>query len=989
MRAFKSLHRSVILSAAFAAMLTGAACKREEASTGPTTLTLANATDLPAVYSPQQCANIVRQFPGWANVTPAPATDAEGRPTMFYAAITITNPIQIAELNAVGIQTDTMPMFMDDATRGKFDGQVGYVSKSTCGGAEIVWGMVPGPIFNLIAQDTVKFNETLVEAIVFLPVPDQVGDASITYDGVHPLSYSAARNAGFRAPDDPPPSQPGTVAVAGAWDFITSAASSAWNDVKGAAKDVVQDGAKVYNAIKNGIPSFSGTVTCWAEDCVQVGVHLDIRNADPAFGGANVAGGNDGTTPMVRAWGSQANQPLTMTGVQLTLRQSDDLLGFSWPISFSGSVQTDGTATVTAVTGKSSDFCITLENYAATLNDELTARQLCSFSHVLTTTTGATRPNTTFSHDDQVNLRLEDKYVNVMAQLTDGYDYLKALGNYTPQKAKVLSGWPLNVPGIKQALNGRAVTPCLNFPDVAVQGINDLLDATAEALPPPFDALGFIFAGALEATYEDDIWLPDNGDTLVSRGIASHEYGHFAMCSLLSDEDPTKMVNIPSLIVQRVIDGTYGDATDEAAYIMEGWADFFAGQLVSGANYFDMENEIGDDTSMTYCKGDGKGPCWDWNYVDDMDATSAGGVGSFGFLHQVRRVATTLQDAFDGHPFGTDMPGQGDFWTQAQAGINYVTLVVQGHPSYLTEAASHNGDAHDELIALPGSDLRTLIHNWTHAIGWGEGLIWAVDQAQFFGALNQTIRNERLAPPVFNYNWCDVCKMFAQHDSLSCGITGNTSQGGLCVNGGAAVEPSMSIQQMVTVCEQSPTIPGFIGAPPTTDPSAPCTFTGCAPHTILVGDVGIPGAACTACGGHQISIGSQSCSATECPAANSSGTTCMDCPDDQVVGGADGNTCVSCPALQVPNADRTACIPCGPHQIASGVSCVDCANNQVAMPDNTCQACPDGQMPYSNQGVGTSEPTYGESCVPTTDCTCGSGSCRTVNSNGICQDTVG
>jgi hypothetical protein len=975
MRAFNSRHRSVVFSAAVAAVLAGAACKREVPS-GPVTLTVANATDLPAVYSPQQCANIIGQFPGWANVTPVPESDAQGRPTMFYAAITITNPIQLAELKAVGIQTDTMPMFMDPDTRAKFDGQVGYVSKSTCGGAEIVWGMVPGPIFNLIAQDTVKFNETLVEAIVFLPLPDQVADASTTYNGVHPLAYTAARNAGFRAPDDPPPSQPGTVAVAGLWDDFKSAASSAWNDVKGAAKDVVQDGAKGYNDIKNGIPTLSGIATCWAEDCVQVGVHLDIRNVDPAFGGQSLAGGNDGTTPMVRAWGSQANQPLSLTGVQLTLRQSDDLKLFSWPISFNGTVQPDGTATVKAVTGKNTDFCLTLENYAATLNDELTARQLCSFSHILTTTTGAPRANTTFSGNDQVNLRLEDKYVNVMAQLTDGYDYLKTVASYTPQKAKVLSGWPLDVPGIEQLLNGRAVTPCLNFPDVAVEGINQLLDSTAKALPPPFDALGFVFAGALEATYEDDMWLPDSGDILVSRGIASHEYGHFAMCSLLSDEDPTKMVNIPSLIVQRVLDGEYGDATDEAAYIMEGWADFFAGQLASGANYFDMENEIGDESSMTYCKGDSQGPCWDWNYVDDMDATSAGGTGSIGFLHQVRRVATTLHDAFDGHPFGTDMPGQGDFWTQTGS-------------NYLAEASSHNGDAHDEVIALPGSDLRTLIHNWTHQ-SWGLGIVWAVDQAQFFGALNQTIRNERIEAPLYNYSWCDVCKMFAQHDSLSCSITGNTSSGGVCVAAGdAPTEPQMSIQQMVTVCEESPTIPGFIGGPPATDPATACTFTGCPPHTILVGEVGVPGAVCTACGAHQISSGSQSCPATECAVANSSGTTCLDCADAQIVGGADGNTCVSCPALQVPNADRTACVPCAPHQIASGVACVDCANNQIAAADNTCQACPEGQIPYSNQGVVGSTPTYGESCLPATECTCGSSYCRATNANGICVDTIG
>jgi hypothetical protein len=980
MRTFNNSHRVIALGLAIVAIASGAACERDKPS-GQAATAIADAPDLPPVYTTQQCVDLVTQFPGWSNVTPVPESDPNGVPTVFYAVIAITDPQQIPALNAMDVYTDSMPIFMDRTTRGNYDGKVGYVSKSTCGGAEIVWALMPGPVFNRIAQDTVKFNEMFVEAVVLLSVPDAAADTSVTYNGLHPVSTAALRAGGFNAPQAAPAPQGSgnTVAVAGIWDDIKGAYNYVTGEGKNLAKDVVNDAVSVGDWIKNHWQSGAGWVACQWDGCVNATVHVDVLNADPAFGAQSLASGGAGATPMIRAWGDHAGDPIQISGVTLSARQTFGSGFLSTGIRHDGTIDPTGSARVQVVKGKSTDFCLTLGNSAATLNDWFNARELCSFSKALTDDAGDALAGTTFERDGDVHLRVQDKYVNVMAQLTDGYDYLQQIVGYTPRQAKVLSGPPLNVPGIKQLIGSRAITACLNFPNVVVDGVNTLLNSVAEELPPPFDLLGFLFAGAVENIYEDDMWLPDSGNILTSRGVASHEYGHFAMCSLLYDEDWTKMVLIPSLIIQRAAEGTYGDATDEAAYIMEGWADFFAGQTANGANYFAMENEIGQETSMAYCRGDSaSGPCWDWNYVEDLDSTMVGSVGSYGFLHQVRRVATTLSDAFDGHAFGTNMPGNGDFWTQ------------QDGRGFVVQAATHTGDAKDENVTLAGPEIRELIHNWTHAPSLP--VTWGVTQQQFFGALNATIRGATVAPifPIHNYGWCDACKLFAQHDSMSCTVTGNASASGVCVAAGnAPTEPQMSIQQMVSVCEQSPTIPGFIGAAPTTDPSAPCTFTGCAPHTVLVGQVGDLGAACTTCGAHQVATGSRSCPATECPVANSSGTTCVACPDAQVVGGPDGNTCVACPALQVPNAARGACVPCGPHQIASGTICVDCPNSEIAMPDNTCQACPDGQVPYSNQGLIGSPPTYGESCLPAAECTCTASYCRTLNSVGICMDIIG
>jgi hypothetical protein len=1002
MRTFNSSSRVIALILGFVAIAGGAACEHEDQD-GPPTVSVGDVADLPPVYTPQQCADLVNQFPGWDKVTLVPETDSQGRPTLFYAAITITNSNQLPALNAVGIHTDSMPIFMDPATQGNYAGKTGVVSRSTCGGAEMVWALVPGAIFNLIAKDSVAFNEKLVEAIVFLPLPEGLTDSSLSYNGIHPVSYQILHEAGFRYLGASPPSQAAQAVVAFS---LLGSLGGIVNDITGAAKDIVQGGADLWSGIKNGVEEGIGWIDCKVEGCVNLTVDLDLRNTDSRFGpmmGAH-ASGADGTTSMVRAWGAQAGQQIRLPGVVVSAMQSVSPLGFAIPTRFEGTTGTNGSATMSITKGKGTAICLEIENNAAVVNDYLTTMEICSFGSALTTPAGTPVTNTAFQRDTTVDLRLQNKYVNVLAQFQDGYDYLQQVVAYTPRKAKVLAGSAANL--ISPILQGRAITPCLNYPNVALGGLNTILNSAGTALAGP---LGFLFAGAVEAIYEDDMWLPESGDNLSSRNVASHEYGHFGMCSLLYSEDPTTVVQIPSLIIQRALEGSYGDATDEAAYLMEGWADFIGGQTSGGTNYFGLNDQV---FAGRYCDG-AKDDCFDWNYVEDLDSTRGGSSGSLGFYNQVRRISTTLFDAFDGHAsasvsaagapsasaggglwgllggalqpvafaipnvLATNSPSESDFWAQPPGSAIIVPSPV------------HDGNAKDEAIALSGPSLRTLIHNWTHN---ASALGWRVSQQQFFAALNATIRTTSSADhPSRNYNWCEVCQMFAQHDGLSCTLTGNTAAGGECVGAGnAALQPPMSMQEMVQVCTQSPTVPGFIGAPPSaSDPSSVCTFAGCPSHTILVGSVGDASASCDACGRHQVSTGTHACPDTVCATPNVSASTCVDCAADLVAGGADGNTCVSCPPLQVPNADGNACVPCGAHQIAAGPICVDCPNDQIAMPNNTCQACPAGQIPYSNQGAVGPAPSYGESCLPTSECTCDSGACRTVNAAGICVDTIG
>ena len=887
-----------------------------------------------------------------------------------------------------------MPIFLDAATREKWAGQTGSVADSTCGGLNLAFALVPGPIFNAIKTVTLE-RGVLFKAMIIQPVPEPVADTSITYQGMHPASYEALSAAGFQyspqsSSETPAPGADGDTAAA----LEDEAGEPAPADEEGTAfglipdfvYDWVDDAVNLAHGIPGMVRGWLGGADCLINGCVNLTVRLDLRNTDADFGGpiAVPAGSaTDTSTALVRAWGARAGSQMQLPGVKVIAKQTADALGIGIPTSYDGTTNDVGTATFQVGKGRSTDICLLTENAAGQIRTATWTKEICQFApaatqwkllgHAVVTTAAPT----SFNADTSINVKLQNKYFNMLAQFTDGRAYLQQVVGYTPRQVKVLTGPAANV--LLPLVKGRAVTPCLAFPNGALALLHGIIDKTAALAGPVAGPIISLAAHYAEAVYEVDMWMPDGGDLgtkkiLEDRTVPTHEYGHFAMCALLYDEDRTKAVAIPSLLIQRIAEGTYMDVGDETTRIMEAFADYFAGQVASGYNYFWLENGRSQDNIVSYCDG-GSSSCWDFNYVEDTNMTPDpyNSTTAQGTPNQMRRVATTMLDAFDGHTGRGDNPGSGDFWTW-----NGARFVPSTTPA---------GDAKDEPIVLAGPALRTLIHNWTHA-SWLP-VAWAVNEQQFFGALNATIRNTPKDPsnPASKYTWCDACQLFAPHDGRSCAAVGATATNGECVRGGAAVSASMSMPQMVAICAQDP-IKGFIGAPPAaTDPTATCTFTGCAAHTILVGTPGDTTAACVACGPHQISVGNRTCS--DCAGTNVGASSCMECGADQIVGGSDRNTCVACPARQIPNADRNACIACAPHQIAAGGACVACAASQVATLQNTCEACPAGQIPYRATGGTGPEPQFGDSCVPVEECTCGFNGCRKVGSNGICHDVIG
>ena len=90
-----------------------------------------------------------------------------------------------------------------------------------------------------------------------------------------------------------------------------------------------------------------------------------------------------------------------------------------------------------------------------------------------------------------------------------------------------------------------------------------------------------------------------------ARGVVTHEYGHYMMCSLMVNKNPGSL----ALLVNRLGEGAADSRDDWIAVSFESFADLFASQVAGGTNYVDP-NSTGftrpNNNNMEYCVG---APC--------------------------------------------------------------------------------------------------------------------------------------------------------------------------------------------------------------------------------------------------------------------------------------------------------------------------------------------------------------------------------------------
>jgi hypothetical protein len=660
----------------------------------------ASMTELSPPISPEETVKIREAF-SWKETKALPEQDAAGTPTLYYMIVYIEEREQVDGLDDMLVHYSTLPLFADEMAR--WEGQRGIFAHEGDGHGVFLFTLMPGAVYNLIRKNALE-GSVLYTVIAPRDVPAvaRLADGSV--------SYEALRASGFLYRDLRPSDVEG-------WS-ASGAPSPQPRGLFSGLRKIAKAIGKAGMWVVRGAVKVIGYVDRTIEGSADLTVRLDVRNIDPLFGVG---------TPMQRAWGAGAGQQVKLSGVRVSASQT--VLGVI-PTLFSKLTDANGAVHMKVARKKKTSICVAVENDAASVTRSLLAVSFCDFASVNGSQLGSSL---------DLPLALQHPYFNILAQAHEGRYYLKDVVGYDPDKAEILVGPLAN-------LASGAATPCFGFSNMKYDALVSVLAESAALIPVVGPAISacIVAAGSL---YAVDMIIPDHDKSSgSSRGIITHEYGHFSLCSLLHSQGPDNItMGYTDAMLKRISSGGDSGAGAESGYINEAFADFFAAQVAGGTNYFnsyrttqvDEVEGCGIDSEyagvyyslgMCYCRADSGGTCMD----SDKKYTSS-------FDSQVARVATTLHDAFDGAPSlpPQNTPGNADAWTMSGNVLAY-------------SPTNRNGSAGDESVVLEGQYLRTLIAKWD-----ARGKL--LTQNNFLGGLADTMA-------AAGYDWCSRCKVFALHD---------------------------------------------------------------------------------------------------------------------------------------------------------------------------------------------------------------------------------
>jgi hypothetical protein len=503
-------------------------------------------------------------------------------------------------------------------------------------------------------------------------------------------------------------------------------------------------------------------------------------------------------------------------------------------------------------------------------------------------------------------------------------------------KAEVLVGGLADAAGY---LNGhRAFAPCFGFPTVTDTFLTTHVIAPLTIANPVAGAT----AAASLAFYAVDVIWP-RADQNLTRATATHEYGHFALCSLM-------FKNSVALFENGYLEATVGglketpSPSDPAPIVNEAFADYVAGQVAGAAGYYNPDNSTphGVGVRFAYCDATSSS-CVEENFAQPFP----GGT----FERAVGRVVTTLHDAFDGQPGGGNVPGNADYWITN-------TMPAGTVPFTLAPTCQRNGSAGDEHVAMRG---RAFMDMFRSRLG---GL--SIDA--FMSALAGTMRAE-------NVDWCGACDVLAYHydhtllamppaePMVTAASPPPTprQRWNLCLDPAQDVrrwmgsfappDPHLNLDQFCNACPPQHISPDGTCVP---CPAGQVAFenrcTACPADHIIVGntchfcELGlVPGTSACRCRTHQISL---------------LDGRCQDCGPNEI---ATGNTCVAC-AIGRPNSTGQRCDCPARHFNGGDGQCYACPGDQVSLGDH-CEPCGDGLHPLPDSDTCVGDPIETSNCL--------------------------
>ncbi len=820
---------------------------------------------------------VLRDNYDWRTVNALPEMDPDGTPALWHGMIYIDRKEQLQALDRWRVYWSAIPF-----SSGYMDGMVGKcgrVEHATDGKGVVVYAIFPAKLFNILRTfsiEAVLKNAAPPFKFVVPSTPDEAGftnsDGSVKYSalassGYHKwLATRAEQLPWFGSSFISAVTKPFAHAANWIDDHIIDAATdvveakfsyvgSAWDSFVDWTANALDN---TWETVQVGLGNLIEVV---GGDSIKVTLDVDIVSRDRFIKG-----------PIVRGWGP--NDPggrrpkLVPNGIFVSIRQ------WGWgivPVLNQARLPADGHVVIEALedgegrNGKG--LCFELENDDALMTSDWIPNEVCDFD-------GPVYDD--FEHDTTNHLVTNQKDLHALTQFTDGANYMRTVVGFEPKQMAVLIGWaatnmtklvnsPREAIAADEKGDSRAMTLCLDFPGVGSASITQI-----------GTFLGGYVGMTAASLWQKDLWWPDDNDPSTdSRGVATHEYGHFAMCSLLFEKAAGEFgLGGPAALtglMARVTEGANGEQrSNKAGVITESWADAFTMQVAGGANYVKAENATKssndpkfDGYAMGFCT---EPNCMEFNYRGIGDY-APGSAGSAQYNDEIAKVLSTIHDAFDSSDSSrrlTAAPSNGDVWAWDAS----QTQLVFSPTGYLAVA--------DEPAGLSGVGWQTWVEKWLARGG-------AVDYDAYLGALSDAMDAQ-------GNSWCSRCEVFAIHEAASGNgipqtyVTSNFStlhgRWSSCLTGQVA---------------------GYVGAPPEAYLNVDSSCQACPLHSFADGGI------CTPCAADQVARG----------------TSCLTCLDGTIPDSA-SNECVGCAATEV--SINGACAPCGVGRFADHTvnACVIC-----------------------------------------------------------------
>ncbi len=647
----------------------------------------------------------------WESMTPLRELDSAGRPILHYALVYVTSRDAHESLAQLDLHHSYLPLF--ESERARWNGMTGIFTHEGDGVGVFAFAFLPAALINEERRLALA-GEPAFDAIVVREVPDAAArgaDGGVSYDwlrGEHFL-YNGRAYVPRATGDDE---------VGGAREALLGGAGNRL------ATAVANAGEAAVEAVRRAI----GAIDRWWNGGATINVLVTPLNTDPSF----VAG-----SAMVQGWGANRGGRLFIAGQPVHVSQGVSL--------FVAETSAAGQASLRVVKDEHATVCVESEAPAAYITRFLVPSSMCNM---------AVTPRAT--HGMFVAVQIRAIEMNVLAQLDDANDYVRLVHGYTVHQPKVAVGGAADV--VTAFNGGRAFAPCFNLPLIPpLDVLPALVDAIAFHVDPAVGLPPGTTSTALEFLLAYDILIPTN-DSDRSRGVPTHEYGHFVLCDMLNEESQYGDVWIPM-----IFEGLTQGRGDTASQLNEAFADFISSQVTGSVNAFQtsagpppsgridlsLRQQWWCDPLSSVCVDDNIGgaaasPTLPLGQVaTTADITAGSGLDPL-FVQRTARIMTTIADAFDGQQSAGDVPGNGAAWT-------FVT------PNFVRPVADSRALA-DESVTLGaaagyrghGFGLRQVVRAFADTSG---GLL----DVQFFRGMTTVMRNA-------SFNDSEICELYTLHD---------------------------------------------------------------------------------------------------------------------------------------------------------------------------------------------------------------------------------